>query len=289
MELLAATDFYVPKAHHMNWVIAEEEHNRGSSDPVVARTVMQAGQIVKFYDLNEEKEQGVVHVFNQLRRHLHQCDDIGRRLVFEINKKSDVLHERLKQNNAQKTLHLPSADNLTNDVETYLCHAKLSFRELKDIFSHTLDKSFKATTQYSHIADWSEKRFEKNNSLSRWLRGNCDWIQKLIDSRNAVEHPGNHTLEINNFHTVDGIIRAPSWSLDGEPPKSLLKDMEVLTTNMLEFSEILLLYCLRNVKDISPIIIAEIPTEKRNKDVPIRFIATLVQDVDENGMYKGRN
>jgi hypothetical protein len=274
----------------MKWVLVEEEHYRGSSDPVVARTVMQAGQIVKFYELNEEKEQGVIHVLDQLRRHLHQCDDISRRLVYEINRKSDAVRGRLKQNNAQESLHLPAAENLTNDVETYLYHAKLVFRELKDVFLHTLGKGFKATTQYSHIADWSEKRFGKNNQLSVWLRGNCDWIQKLIDSRNAVEHPENHTIEIKNFNTADGgIIRDPTWSLDGETPKSLLKDMEVLTTNMLEFSEILLLYCLRNAKDISPIIIAEIPIEKRNKDAPVRFIATLAQDIDENGMYKGMN
>lgn len=63
--------------------------------------------------------------------------------------------------------------------------------------------------------------------------------------------------------------------------------MEILAVNILEFSEILLLYCLKNVRDISPIIIAEIPEERRDKDAPLRFIAALAQDLDENGMYKG--
>jgi hypothetical protein len=43
------------------------------------------------------------------------------------------------------------------------------------------------------------------------------------------------------------------------------------------------------VKDISPVVIAEIPEERRDKDAPMRFIATLEQDLDANGMYKGRN
>ncbi|HEW78838.1 MAG TPA: hypothetical protein ENH34_02575 [Phycisphaerales bacterium] len=274
----------------MNWVIAKDEHNRGSTDPIVARTVMQAGEIVPLYEFSRDKEQAIVHVFEKLRRHLHQCDDLSSKIVAEINEKTGVLHKNLVQSKSQKVLYLPAAENLTNDLETYLYHAKLTFRELKDLFFHSLDKKFKPTTQYSHIANWSEKRFGINNSLSRWLRSNCQWIQKIIDSRNAVEHPENHTLEIKNFHTEDGgIIRTPSWSLDGEPPRPILQDMEILTINMLEFSEILLLYCLRNVKDISPIIIAEIPIENRNSNVPVRFIATLAQDVDENGMYKWKN
>lgn len=65
--------------------------------------------------------------------------------------------------------------------------------------------------------------------------------------------------------------------------------MKILPTNTLEFSEILLLYCLRNVKDISPIVIAEIPEAKRDVEAPVRFLATLAQDLDENGLYKGRN
>lgn len=274
----------------MNWVIAKDEHNYGSTDPIVARTVIQAGKIVPLYEFSYDKEQAIVQVFEKLRRHLHQCDELSRKIVTEIKEKTDVLHKHLEERKSQGVLHLPAANNLTNDLETYLYHAKLTFRELKDLFFHSLDKKFKPSTQYHHIADWSEKRFSKNNSLSRWLRRNCQWIQKIIDSRNAVEHPENHTLEIKNFHTEDGgIIRSPSWSLDGEPPHPILQDMEILTTNMLEFSEILLLYCLRNVKDISPIIIAEIPIESRNPDVPVRFIATLEQDVDENGMYKWKN
>lgn len=273
----------------MNWILAEEEHNRGSADPFVARTVMQAGRIVSLYELGKDREQGVVSVFNLLRRHLHQCDDIGRRLVSEINRKSEALQERLVENQPQGILRLPAAENLTNDVETFLYHAKLAFRELKVLFLHTLGKNFKATTQYKNIADWADKRFGKEDRLTIWLNENCNWIEKLVNSRNAIEHPDRHTLEIKNFYADAGIIRAPTWSLDGEAPKSLLRDMEILAVNILEFSEILLLYCLKNVKDISPFIIAEIPEGKRDNDAPMRFIATLAQDLDENGMYKGRN
>jgi hypothetical protein len=105
-----------------------------------------------------------------------------------------------------------------------------------------------------------------------------------------VEHPDSNTLKIKNFHFEnDGKILGPTWSLNGEKPKSICPDMKVLPINMLEFSEFLLLYCLRNVKDISPIVIAEIPVEKRRQEAPKRFIATLQQDLDENGLYKGDN
>lgn len=270
----------------MGWVLAQEEHSRGSSDPIVARTVMQAGKIVPLYEFSKEKEQSIIGVFDKLRRHLHQCDDLSHKIVNEIKEKTETLQKHLSENKQKSCLHLPAAENLTNDIETYLYHAKLAFRELRDLLFFTLGKKFKPTTQYHHIADWAEKRFGTKNTLSRWLRQNCVWIQKIIDSRNAVEHPENHTLEIKNFHVENGgIIRPPSWNLDDEPPHAILNDMEILTTNILKFSEILLIYCLRNIKDISPIIIAEIPTKNRNQDVPVRFIPTLEQDLDENGMY----
>ena len=60
----------------MAWVLAEEEHKSGSADPFVARTVLQAGRIVSPYELEEDKVQSIMHVFDQVRRHLHECDDM---------------------------------------------------------------------------------------------------------------------------------------------------------------------------------------------------------------------
>lgn len=272
----------------MNWVLVEEEHNRGSGDPFVARTTMQAGDIVKLYQLGKEREIAAVGVYDTYRRHLHQCSDIAKRLITEIEQKENILKTHLEERKNGDVLRLPAAHNLSNDVETFLYHAKLGFRDIKDIFQHTLDKKFKATTQYKHVASWAAKRFGEGNVLTRFLEENCGWIQKVIDSRNAVEHPDSHTLEIQNFHTTkDARIFGPTWSLDGEDPKAIYPDMKVLPVNMLEFSELLLLYCLSNVKDISPIIIAEIPIEKRQQEAPKRFIATLAQDIDKNGFYKG--
>ncbi len=273
----------------MAWILAEEEHKRGSADPFVARTVLQAGRIVPLYELGEDREQSIIHVFDQVRRHLHECDDIARRVVTEILESSNALRAQLAESEPAQPFRIPAVGNLTNDIETFLYHVKLALRELKGIFSPTLGKSFKETTQYKHIAEWSEKRFGQKDVLTRWLNQNCQWIEKLIDSRNAVEHPERHNLKIVNFNVDGGAIRDPSWSLDGELPKSLLQDMKILPTSVLEFSEILLLYCLRNVKDISPIVIAEIPETKRDVEAPVRFLATLAQDLDENGFYNGRN
>jgi len=230
-----------------------------------------------------------MHVFDQVRRHLHECDDIAQRIVAEILENSDALKAQLAEREPAQLLRMPAVGNLTNDVETFLYHVKLALRELKDVFNPTLGKSFKETTQYKHIAEWSKKRFGPENVLTRWLKQNCDWIEKLINSRNAIEHPERHNLKIANFNVDGGTINAPSWSLNGEHPRSLLQDMKILPTNILEFSELLLLYCLRNVKDISPIVIAEIPEAKRDVEAPVRFLATLTQDLDEDGLYKGRN
>ena len=64
----------------MAWILAEEEHMRGSTDPFVARTVLQAGRIVPLYELGEDNEQSIMLVLDKLRRHLHECDDIAQRI-----------------------------------------------------------------------------------------------------------------------------------------------------------------------------------------------------------------
>jgi hypothetical protein len=265
----------------MSWILADEEHRRGSADPFVARTVLQATRIIPLYELGTDNETAIMRVLNNVRRHLHQCDDVSQRIVTEISEGTDTLKAQLANRDPVQPLRMPAVGNLTNDVETFLYHTKLALRELKEIFGPTLGKRFKETTQYTHIADWSEKRFGPDNALTRRLRTNCGWIAKLVDSRNAVEHPERYNLKIPNFHVDGTTIRDPSWSLNGEHPRSLLRDLGILPTNILEFSEILLLYCLRNVKDISPIVIAEIPEEKRDIDAPIRFMTTLEQDFRE--------
>ncbi|MBX3308048.1 MAG: hypothetical protein KF751_18540 [Nitrospira sp.] len=235
----------------MSWVLVQEEHHKGSVDPYVARTTMQAGYLASHFQLGEEKERGILSVFDKYRRHLHQCHDISERIAQEIERHFQALKASLENQQASAVLRIPSVRNLTNDVETFLYHAKLAFRELKGLFLFTQDKQFGERTQYKHIADWSEKRFGENNPMSKWLRTNCDWIQKLIDSRNAVEHPEKSFLAIKNFHVDErGNISAPSWALNNEVPTSLVKDMEVIPVNMLEYAEVLLVYALNNTKKI---------------------------------------
>ena len=271
----------------MNWVLQEEEHHRGSADPYVARTTIQAGYLSAYFELGEDKEQGIIGVFDRFRRHLHQCEEISRRVIAQITEHSEALRHSSLNTRNDEVFKLPSVRNLTNDLETFLFHTKLAFRELKDLFRFTQDKKFKQTTRYVNIANWSKKRFGEENQLTRWLYRNCDWIQKLMDSRNAVEHPENQSLVIKNFHlTEKGTISEPIWALNDEEPKSILSDLGVIPTNMLEFAEILLVYSLSNIRDIYPVVIAEIPEHKREGARPVRFIATLEQELDEAGMYK---
>ena len=274
------------KKKTMNWVLIEDEHNRGTADPYVARTILQASELCELFELGTEEKQGIVGVFQKYRRHLHQCDEISQRIIVQMNNYSDEL-KISAQPRDEEILRLPSVRNLTSDIETFLYHAKLAFRELKGLFQFTQGKKFSSTTRYNHVADWSKKEFGEDNRLSKWLRCNCDWTQKLIDSRNAIEHPENASLVIKNFHlTGKGTISKPTWALNDEKPKLILKDMGVIPENMLAFAEILLIYSLMNTKNIYPIVIAEIPEDKREIARPVRFIATLEQDLDEAGMYK---
>ena len=68
----------------------------------------------------------------KVRRHLHECDDIARRIVAEISEHSDALKAQLlDEREPAQPFRIPAGGNLTNDVETFLYHVKLALRELK--------------------------------------------------------------------------------------------------------------------------------------------------------------
>lgn len=101
--------------------------------------------------------------------------------------------------------------------------------------------------------------------------------------RNAVEHPGERSgiLYIHNFelHKIpkkeEIVITEPSWHIDDGKRTSILKDMDAFLKNLLEFTEDLLVICIKKTDPPFPIVIEEIPEADRDPTCPIRFRATI--------------
>jgi hypothetical protein len=81
----------------------------------------------------------------------------------------------------------------------------------------------------------------------------CDLLleERLINSRNAVEHPGGRsgTLMIENFKITPVGLTPPTWTRVGNEPRPstfVFHDLDVFQHNMLTFAEDILLCGIEN-------------------------------------------
>ena len=70
----------------------------------------------------------------------------------------------------------------------------------------------------------------------------------------------------------------PRWRRIQDQPSSITKNMQVTIENLLNFSEDVLVFCLRKSGSKLPLIFYEIPDESRSKKCPIRLRVTLDQE-----------
>lgn len=95
--------------------------------------------------------------------------------------------------------------------------------------------------------------------------------------RNAVEHPGGYsgTLHIKNFtsneHSNSILVTEPLWYLNENDSSPIAHDLDVIVSNLLSFCEESLILCLEKIRTSFPVVVEEIPEDKRDPSCPKRY------------------
>lgn len=264
--------------------ILKKVSDYGTSNPIVARTSVQVSNLLQPFPLPKEKEERIFEIyFTMVQPRMIRCMEICQ----EINSEIETIDSELKENGPKtqsngRVLELPHITQLQEDVETYLYNAKSALRDLALLFETFFGKTF-GHSRYHEILIWAQKTFGDKAPLSTLLAGDQDWIKDTVKRRNAVEHPGGYSghLHVHNYQVIavaEGSLQQiiqPTWHLNDEKPSFLLPDLATTLSNLLEFSEDLLVACLKQHGSKFPIVFFEIPEEERDEAAPVRLGATI--------------
>jgi len=272
------------------WTISEF-CNHGASTPIVARTVLQAKELLDSVLIQSDIDKKLaIEIMLESMELLLCCYEKFSR-VYDIS--VQIINEFSKKLEEIKTSRVISdvkqIPNLGEEVGSFLLNGKRFLSKLINIFDVFFQQNFDGP--YYHLAiPWAETTFGPENELTKLLISDQAWIVNIIEMRNAFEHPrDDFKLEISNFTiSPERKINVPTWnfiknSSSDQEPKILIEDMGVYTQNLLEFSEELFLLSLKNsIRGNFPYLFYKIEEEKRNPETPFRFRVTIDRDKIRN-------
>lgn len=263
--------------------------NHGTANPIVARLSLQTHELIQFCQIDKQTKDDVFALYHsEVQPKLLECDDIAQAISSEILQISMELEKKgFITQSGGRVLEVPFLIRLDQRLEQFLYNAKSTLRDLAKIFELFFGKKFNEA-RYDKILKWSVQEFGKDSELSKVIRQDHDlWIKRLVDMRNAVEHPGGFsgTLYIQNFSLIPGNtpdypkLEEPTWHLNDDLIVSVAQDLLMFVTNILEFSEDILVICM-HLKGLPKMLrVAEIAGENRSEECPIRLRVVLNTEI----------
>lgn len=258
----------------------------GVENPIVARTTIQATEVVQFLRLEKTKRDRVLEIYMRcIQPRLLRCMEISNALEKEVNGiKAELDTELAEKPTNQNAIVLPQVTKLEEYIESYLYNAKSALRDLALVFEPIFGKKFSGS-RYDEIRKWATATFGADSPLAKLLADDEPWIKRLVDMRNAIEHLESKMgpLHISNFEVFEDrtskrrLFREPVWFMNGEQPSSIVIDMKTTLHNLLGLSEDILVVAYVQSNPDSALQFAEIPEAERDPKCPIRIRAVLDQ------------
>lgn len=266
----------------MTFVI-KKVSGHGTSNPIVARLAVQTQEIVQFFNIEKESRDRVLDIYiNHVKPRLLSCMEISdavRQEADEIGAR--ILRNDLGEQAGGRAIELPQIDRLIERLEAYLYNAKSALRDLALTFEPLFGASF-THSRYNEILAWAITNLGVEAPLANLLSDDEPWIRRIVNMRNAVEHPSGKQgrLHILNFELVKEDARGryfqePVWFLEGEEPAAIAVDMQTMLHNLLTFAEELLVVAHVQLNPGAIIQFVSIPEQDRNPQCPVRLRAVL--------------
>ena len=267
------------------------KYSIGSRNPTVARTILQANDVLGSISLNSglNKQEILDHIWictqyliNCENSYHEMCSDTTK-LMFECDKIAS------EGKTASCVPSLPQVKDLEQRVGTFLGNGKRFLEKSHELLCIFYGCTSNATKFHRYRKWMADHKADKTKIISM-LEQDKDWIQLLARYRNAhdINHfQPNFNLVIENFkHRAGNKFTCPSFRYDfsrdeGEvqnEPCDLIREMDVLINNMLEFFEELFLLCAKdNWDDLYNYEILQHEKEDINAKCPILYYISRKQ------------
>jgi hypothetical protein len=253
--------------------------SRGTSTPCVARTTVQTQQLLGMVPFDQKTKDAIFEVGFRVMKRLIVLEDIREQLGAQVGAATESIAKNgIPLQAGGQAADVPAVVDLDQDAERFLYDAKLALRDIAGLFLPLHGKEF--NHKYQQVRAWAESTFGVEDQLVKALHADAAWIERVINMRNAIEHPTDpHApLTIRNFTLRSAgppwKVDPPSWFMNGDTPTWMLQDMEWIATNLLTFFEDILIDGMHR-HSMFPLTISEIPETERDAACPIRLRATI--------------
>ncbi|CAH1904211.1 conserved hypothetical protein [Candidatus Nitrotoga sp. HW29] len=259
--------------------------NFGTSTPAIARTTIQGDKILNFFNCSEEQKNNAIIVLWNLQRHLLKCHEICIPIESEILAGRANIESKSLKSPGSNYINLPSVLDLESKTEAFIGSAKLAIIETGNLIKPFYANYFEGEKDFQghnfhKLIEWSSKKFGIEDRFTLMLQAAEPNVKKIVDMRNAVEHPKqNKRLITKNFELIENtnsaFISEPKWGLSNEQMTALLPDLHNIIEGILTLGEAVIIELFHKFKaDFPGLFIDEIPVEKRNPECPCRISVT---------------
>ncbi|HEY3116073.1 MAG TPA: hypothetical protein VGK54_04970 [Chloroflexota bacterium] len=223
--------------------VAAVTDNVGSSNPIVARVLLQGLEILNgaVFDRPIDKE-AVIRELHAIKEALVACYKVSERVVSHVARVVDDGEKHGLSGDDRGSLNpFPQVPDLEADATTFLIHAKRAIRRISQLPS--IFFSVPRDSDFDHLL----KRLEKvaaARAMMKFVRDNAPGIRYLSELRNCQEHPkkGRHTM-IDNFKVLpNGSVAVPMWYVSGETPRPVAVEMRGAIEFLIMMAEAMLIH-----------------------------------------------
>lgn len=171
------------------------------------------------------------------------------------------------------TIHIEETidEKLRKEVETLLNSAVRALKQGMQEVTKALQFNMGLLFQKQNPFEKGVAELEKSDPLlAAYLRETRKWSERLLNSRNAMEHEG-WILPRVRYTEVSGVIYADEPEISGQKVTDFVK---FIVDRLTCFVEEVTAHCLK-ARMPAGITVTEIPLFQRESDMPLRFQVTL--------------
>src|SRR5216683_4551788 len=255
----------------------QQVSNYGTSTPAVARTFYQGCEVLGFFAVSGEQREAAKGVLLELQRHLVRCVEIRDAIASEVaSAHKEIESKGFQFQSGSRVVTLPSVVDLQSKAESCLQSAKLAIGQtallVKPFYGQRLDHRFQ------RFAALAAKQFGADDSFTLMVREREPWVRNVVEMRNAVDHPDDgpgQRLVTQNFNLGwvgdrPGLVD-PTWGLSGQLQTAIIEGMSAMIEGIIELGEEVLAALFSKLKGGFPLMIYEIPVDKRDPTCPVRL------------------
>jgi hypothetical protein len=253
----------------------------GTSTPAVARTVVQAGQLMQAFPISEEIRTAVSNTLFEVQHQLVRCVQVWEKVRDEVAQaEREVVERGLDIQAGGRAIGIPGVADLGSHAESFLQSAKLAIRDVGSLLGPFFGTQF--DHRFDQVLSWAQSQFPEEDQLVRCVARYEPAVKQVVTMRNAVDHPSDKPrgrLIVHNFRLLPSQdaprLAAPAWCLSGDDPTPIVEDMGAIIEGVLRLSEDILSICLLKNRGDFPLYIYEIPEAERDPSCPIRLRVSI--------------